>query len=82
MACREGEDLDERGEKELTMARTDRQAGWVADEEDSVPRGSADAREDGGVGRERAVAVAVARSPRERAEQGNDAVRKRFFFFF
>jgi hypothetical protein len=37
MACREGEDLDEREEKELTMARKDRQAGWVADEEGSAP---------------------------------------------
>jgi hypothetical protein len=68
--------LDEREEKELTMARKDGQVGWVSDEEGRVLRRSADAREEGGVSRERAVAVAG--SPRVRAEQGTDAVRRRF----
>jgi hypothetical protein len=72
MACREGEDQDEKEDKELTMARKDRWVGWAADEEGCGACRSADAREEDGVSREERSPSLVCRES-ERGEQSREA---------
>jgi hypothetical protein len=80
MACREGEDQDEKEDKELTMARKDRWVGWAADEEGTGACRSADAREEDGISRAEPSPSLVCRESERasRAEQGGDAAWKRF----